>query len=103
VRRAQEDRHRHSGHRGARRRAVRPAVGFPRDVTTLAGEIGQSVAAGSRHLATLKPAGVVRVRRAGRRSIDLVADPHLAELVQLSVCHRDKPDAPVARPESCGA
>lgn len=60
-----------------------------RDVSTLAREIGQSVAAISQHLAKLKLAGVVRVRRAGRRSICTVDDPHLVDVVRLVVGHHE--------------
>lgn len=62
-----------------------------RDVSTLAREVGQSVAAVSQHLAKLKLAGLVRVRRAGRRSICTVADPHLLDVVRLVVGHHHAP------------
>jgi DNA-binding transcriptional ArsR family regulator len=58
-----------------------------RDVGTLAGELGQSVATVSHHLAKLKLAGLVRSRRDGKRQIYLVDDPHVVEIVQLAVRH----------------
>ncbi len=58
-----------------------------RDVGTLAGELGQSVATVSHHLAKLKLAGLVRSRRDGKRQIYLVDDPHVVEIVQLAVQH----------------
>lgn len=61
-----------------------------RDVSTLAQEVGQSMAAVSQHLAKLKLAGLVRVRRAGRRSIYIVDDPHLVDIVRLAVSHHDE-------------
>jgi DNA-binding transcriptional ArsR family regulator len=61
-----------------------------RDVSTLAREIGQSISAVSQHLAKLKLAGLVRVRRDGRRSIYIVDDPHLVDIVQLAVSHHDE-------------
>lgn len=56
-----------------------------RDVTTLATELNQTMAAVSQHLTKLKLAGLVRVRRDGRRQIYLVDDPHLIEMVRLAV------------------
>lgn len=65
-----------------------------RDVTTLAREVGQSVAAVSQHLAKLRLAGLIRVRRAGRRSICTVEDPHLLDVVRLVVGHHAGADQP---------
>jgi DNA-binding transcriptional ArsR family regulator len=58
-----------------------------RDVGTLAAEIGQSIATVSHHLAKLKLAGLVAVRREGRRQVYLIADAHVAETVQRTVEH----------------
>lgn len=67
-----------------------------RDVGTLAGEVGQSVAAVSQHLAKLKLAGLVHARREGRHQVYLVDDPHVVEIVRLLVGHHDQPQAGVA-------
>lgn len=56
-----------------------------RDVTTLADEVGQTVATVSHHLAKLKLAGLVRNRREGKRQVYLVADPGVVELVRLAM------------------
>src|SRR5258708_15866118 len=58
-----------------------------RDVGTLAGEVGQSVAAVSQHLAKLKLAGIVRSRKEGRRHVHLVDDTDVSEIVQIAVRH----------------
>jgi DNA-binding transcriptional ArsR family regulator len=58
-----------------------------RDVGTLAAEVGQPVATVSHHLAKLKLARLVRVRREGRRQVYLIADHHVAETVQRTVGH----------------
>lgn len=58
-----------------------------RDVGTLAAEVGQPVATVSHHLAKLKLAGLVRVRKEGRRQVYLIADEHVAETVQRTVGH----------------
>ncbi|SFO17732.1 DNA-binding transcriptional regulator, ArsR family [Pseudonocardia ammonioxydans] len=57
----------------------------PSDVGTLAGTLGQPVAAAGQHLAELKPAGPVRSRREGRHQIYAIADPRAVELVQAVV------------------
>jgi DNA-binding transcriptional ArsR family regulator len=51
-------------------------TGGDRDVGTLADETGQSIATVSHHLGKLKLAGLVDSRRAGKRQIYVVADPH---------------------------
>ncbi len=61
-----------------------------RDVGTLAGEVGQSVAAVSQHLAKLKLAGIVRSRKEGRRHVYLVADTDVSEIVQIAVRHHQR-------------
>jgi DNA-binding transcriptional ArsR family regulator len=60
-----------------------------RDVTTLADQVGQSVAAVSHHLGKLKLAGLVHARRDGKRQIYLVDDPRVVELVQLALSQSD--------------
>jgi DNA-binding transcriptional ArsR family regulator len=56
-----------------------------RDVSTLADEVGQTIATVSHHLAKLKLAGLVRSRRAGKRQVYLVTDAGVVELVRLAV------------------
>ncbi|MFC9436332.1 ArsR/SmtB family transcription factor [Nocardia sp. NPDC057030] len=58
-----------------------------RDVGTLATEIGQTVPAVSQHLAKLKLAGLVHVRKAGRRNVYRIADPGIADIVRLAFRH----------------
>ena len=58
-----------------------------RDVGTLATEIGQTVPAVSQHLTKLKLAGLVHVRKLGRRSIYTIADPDIADIVRLAFRH----------------
>jgi DNA-binding transcriptional ArsR family regulator len=67
------------------------------DVSTLADQVGQSVATVSHHLAKLRLAGLVRARREGKRQVYLVDDPHVVELVQLAVRHRDALRHPTRR------
>lgn len=61
-----------------------------RDVGTLAGELGQSVATVSHHLAKLKLAGWVRARREGKHQVYLVDDPHVVDIVQRAVHHQNE-------------
>jgi DNA-binding transcriptional ArsR family regulator len=61
-----------------------------RDVGTLAGEVGQSVAAVSQHLAKLKLAGIVRARKEGRRHVYLVVDTDVSEIVQIALRHHQR-------------
>lgn len=58
-----------------------------RDVGTLAENTGQTVATVSHHLAKLKLAGLVRVRREGKHRVYFVDDPHVVEIVQLAIRH----------------
>ncbi|MEV6266920.1 metalloregulator ArsR/SmtB family transcription factor [Kribbella sp. NPDC051936] len=51
------------------------------DVGTLAERAGVSVATASQHLGKLRIAGLITVRRAGRRHIYTVDDPHVVALV----------------------
>jgi DNA-binding transcriptional ArsR family regulator len=52
------------------------------DVGTLAQRVGVSVATASQHLAKLRLAGLITVRREGRRHIYTVDDPHVITLVE---------------------
>ncbi|WP_225978796.1 ArsR/SmtB family transcription factor [Gandjariella thermophila] len=75
-----------------------------RDVGTLAAEVGQSVATVSHHLSKLKLAGLVRARRAGKHQIYLADNPHVIEIVQLTVAHHhDRRDVTSPRRRSQGA
>ncbi|WP_238815313.1 ArsR/SmtB family transcription factor [Nocardia brasiliensis] len=58
-----------------------------RDVGTLAAEIGQSVPAVSQHLAKLRLAGLVNMRKAGRRNVYSIADSGIADIVRLAFRH----------------
>jgi DNA-binding transcriptional ArsR family regulator len=71
-----------------------------RDVGTLAGEVGQSVAAVSQHLAKLKLAGIVRSRKEGRRHVYLVDDTHVSEIVQVAVRHHQRRQHSTSRKRS---
>jgi DNA-binding transcriptional ArsR family regulator len=51
------------------------------DVTTLTDAVGAARPAVSQHLGKLRLAGVVRVRREGRRQLYALADPHVRRLV----------------------
>lgn len=72
-----------------------------RDVGTLAGETGQSVATVSHHLGKLKLAGLVRARRAGKHQIYLADDRHITHIVHLAL--RPQDDAAPSRRRSRGA
>jgi DNA-binding transcriptional ArsR family regulator len=56
-----------------------------RDVGTLAGVTGQSVATVSHHLSKLKLAGLVHARRQGKRMVYVIADPHVVDVVRLAI------------------
>ncbi|MEU6037870.1 MULTISPECIES: ArsR/SmtB family transcription factor [Actinomadura] len=58
-----------------------------RDVSSLAEEVGGTVAAVSQHLAKLKLAGLVRARREGRHQYYVVDDQHVASIVRQMVAH----------------
>ncbi|WP_237748335.1 ArsR/SmtB family transcription factor [Nocardia brasiliensis] len=58
-----------------------------RDVGTLATEIGQTVPAVSQHLAKLRLAGLVNMRKAGRRNVYSIADSGIADIVRLAFRH----------------
>ncbi len=64
-----------------RRHLVWLLVQQDRDVGSLAGEVGATVAAVSQHLAKLRLAGLVSAHRDGRRQVYTVDDPHVAALV----------------------
>jgi DNA-binding transcriptional ArsR family regulator len=51
------------------------------DVTALTAAVGAARPAVSQHLGKLRLAGLVTVRREGRRSVYAIADPHLRRLV----------------------
>jgi DNA-binding transcriptional ArsR family regulator len=55
-----------------------------RDVGTLAEETGQTVAGVSQHLAKLRLAGLVTVRRAGRHHIYLIDDAHVVDVIRVA-------------------
>ncbi|MET3805651.1 DNA-binding transcriptional ArsR family regulator [Nakamurella sp. UYEF19] len=57
------------------------AANAPRDVGTLAREVGVTVASASQHLTKLRLAGVVTTRSVGRNHIYTVEDPHILTLV----------------------
>jgi DNA-binding transcriptional ArsR family regulator len=52
-----------------------------RDVTTLTAAVGAARPSVSQHLGKLRLAGLVTVRRDGRRALYTVADPHVRRLV----------------------
>lgn len=58
------------------------------DVSTLAANTGQSIATVSHHLNKLKLAGLVQVRRDGKRMVYGVADPHVVDVVRLAIGQR---------------
>ncbi|MFF4084188.1 ArsR/SmtB family transcription factor [Streptomyces sp. NPDC001777] len=55
------------------------------DVTGLADRVGGTLPSVSQHLTKLKPAGLVRSRREGRRQVYLVDDPDGVTVVRLMV------------------
>ena len=57
------------------------------DVTTLAQRAGLGVATMSQHLAKLRLAGLISVRREGRRHFYTVDDPHVLALIQQIFAH----------------
>ncbi|SFN90583.1 transcriptional regulator, ArsR family [Pseudonocardia ammonioxydans] len=73
----------------------------PCDVGTIAGALGQPVAAVSQHLAKLKLAGLVRARREGRHQIYVIDDPDVVTVVRSIVsaqqARRRPPDGRPAR------
>jgi DNA-binding transcriptional ArsR family regulator len=52
------------------------------DVGTLARRVGVSVTTASQHLAKLRLAGLISVRREGRRRVYTVDDPHVVTLIE---------------------
>ncbi|HEY3507875.1 MAG TPA: metalloregulator ArsR/SmtB family transcription factor [Kribbella sp.] len=74
------------------------------DVGTLAARAGVSVATASQHLGKLRIAGLITVRRIGRRHIYTVDDPHVLALID-QIFRHIAPDgtlAPDARVRSAG-
>lgn len=57
------------------------------DVTTLADLTGANVPAASQQLAKLRAAGIVTARRAGRRQLYRVEDPHIVEVIEQMFSH----------------
>ncbi len=57
------------------------------DVTALAEQAGVGVATMSQHLTKLRLAGLINVRREGRRHIYTVDDPHVLMLVEQIFAH----------------
>ncbi len=59
------------------------------DVGTLAELAGATLTTTSQHLARLRLAGLVSVRREGKRHVYLVDDPHVVSLVEQAIDHHD--------------
>ena len=66
---------------GTRLRLVAQLVDGERDVTALTEAVGAARPAVSQHLGKLRLAGLVRVRRDGRRQVYALADAHVRRLV----------------------
>jgi DNA-binding transcriptional ArsR family regulator len=64
-----------------RLRLVAALAGGERDVTALTAAVGAARPAVSQHLGKLRLAGLVTVRREGRRALYAVAGPHVRRLV----------------------
>jgi DNA-binding transcriptional ArsR family regulator len=64
-----------------RLRLMAVLTGGERDVTALTAAVGAARPAVSQHLAKLRLAGLVAVRREGRRALYAVAGPHVRRLV----------------------
>ena len=60
-------------------------AGGDHDVSTLAAATDQSVATVSHHLSKLKLAGLVDVRRQGKRRVYVAADEQVIEVVRLAI------------------
>jgi DNA-binding transcriptional ArsR family regulator len=81
------------------------------DVSALAKRVGVGTATMSQHLSKLRLAGVISVRREGRRHIYTVDDPHVLALVEQIFAHiapdgslaLDPPRAAQAPPDSVQA
>lgn len=58
------------------------------DVSTLAAETGQTVATASHHLSKLKLAGLVELRRHGKRHVYAATDADVIEIVRLAIGRR---------------
>ncbi len=65
----------------------------PRDVGSLADEVGATPQVVSQHLAKLRLAGFVHARREGRRQVYLVDDRHLVTVVRGMVAHLERDQA----------
>ncbi|WP_234817643.1 ArsR/SmtB family transcription factor [Mycolicibacterium sphagni] len=73
------------------------------DVTSLAAACGQSVATVSHHLGKLKLAGLVDVRRHGRRHVYVATEPHVIEVVVLAINTRLAQKKPRTRRRAFGS
>lgn len=62
----------------------------PRDVGSLAEEVGATPQVVSQHLAKLRLAGLVHARREGRHQVYLVDDRHLATVVRGMMAHLER-------------
>ena len=63
----------------------------PRDVGSLADEVGVTPQVVSQHLAKLRLAGLVHARREGRYQVYLVDDQHLVSAVRGMMAHLERP------------
>lgn len=79
----------------ARLHAVWLAAQGVHDVGTLAEHVGVSIATMSQHLSKLRLAGVITVRRDGRRHIYTVEDPHVLAMVN-QIFEHIEPDGGLA-------
>lgn len=59
------------------------------DVGSLAAQAGVPIATASQHLAKLRIAGLIKVRRHGRQHFYTVDDPHISTLVDQMFDHVD--------------
>ncbi len=62
----------------------------PRDVGSLADEVGATPQVVSQHLAQLRLAGLVHARREGRHQVYLVDDRHLVTVVRGMMAHLER-------------
>jgi DNA-binding transcriptional ArsR family regulator len=73
------------------------------DVTSLAAACGQSVATVSHHLGKLKLAGLVDLRRHGRRHVYVATEPHVIDVVSLAINARLEQKKPGRRQRALGS